>query len=149
MENNKDLMSRLKFISRIQPSEKLSIRELEAHPDNVINNVWRWIFRENSRNKTLSFLNETVAKSFEVIRNYSRSVKVSDQIIVSSVLEDLRASRQGLINLKETYNTDRKFVCDIDILLLLIEANLLELDPTINVSSDPRTECKNPDIVEY
>ena len=149
MENNRELLSKLKFIARIQPSEKLALRELEVHTDNVINNVWRWIFKENSRNKTLSFLNETIAKAFEVVRNYSKSTRVSDRIVVGNLIEDLRGSRQGLLNLKETYVSDRKFTCDIDVLLELIEANLLELDPTMNTRADPRVECKDTGLEEY
>ena len=40
------------------------------------------------------------------------------------MLNDLKQSRIGLVNLKYTYISDTKFCCDMDTLLQLIDSNL-------------------------
>ena len=40
----------------------------------------------------------------------------------------LKSSKSGLLNLKETYSYDIKFCCEIDVLLEMVEAKLIELD---------------------
>lgn len=127
METNRDLLSKLKFISRIQPSEKISLHTMQVHTDNSFTAFWRFVFRDNSRGKTLTFLDDTISKAFEVIRNYSRSTKTAELAMVANVVDDLRSCKQGLHNIKETYATDRKFCCDVDVLLQLIDANLVEI----------------------
>jgi hypothetical protein len=42
----------------------------------------------------------------------------------ANLISDLRNSKNGLNNLKETYNLDVKFVCDLDTLLQTIDAKL-------------------------
>jgi hypothetical protein len=128
MLTNRDLLSRLKFIGRIQPSEKVSLPDMSVCNDNIITTIWRSLFRDNSRQKTLSFVQDTIDKSFEIIHNYIRSDKKSDIMMIEFIVEDIKSSKQGLVNLKETYSMDRKFCCDIDLLLLTIDARLTELD---------------------
>ncbi len=127
METNRDLLSKLKFIARIQPSEKISLQQMKIVNDDSFTAFWRFIFRDNSRSKTLAFLDDTISKAFEVIRNYSKSSKASEVAMVQNVVEDLRNSKAGLHNIKETYSSDRKFCCDVDVLLQLIDANLIEM----------------------
>ena len=87
----------------------------------------RTLFQDN-RQKTLAFLNETVTKSFELIICYSRSEKVSELLMCKNLVSDLKKSKVGLTNLKDTYKLDIKFCCDIDTLIQMIDAKLDELD---------------------
>ena len=52
-----------------------------------------------------------------------------------NILNDLKISKSGLLNLKETYSFDTKFCCDIDVLLEMIEAKLIELDNFFEIHS--------------
>jgi predicted AAA+ superfamily ATPase len=133
MQTNRELLAKLKFISKIQPSEKVSLREMKVYPDDMVTTLLRTIFRDNSRAKTLSFIQDTIDKAFEIIHNYKKSEKQSDIIMVQHIVEDLRNSKNGLINLKETYVTDRKFCCDIDIILEGIDARLTEIQSYIPI----------------
>ena len=48
-----------------------------------------------------------------------------------NIVNDLKSSKNGLQNLKETYNNDIKFMCDIDVLIQIIDAKLLEMNDNL------------------
>lgn len=133
MQTNRELLAKLKFISKIQPSEKVNLREMRVYPDDLFTTIWRTLFRDNSRTKTLIFLQDTIDKAFEIVNNYKNSERKSDIIMVQNILFDLNNCKQGLHNLKETYSTDRKFNCDITIITECIDARLSELESFISI----------------
>lgn len=123
MESNKETISRLKFIGRIQIGDKVNLKSMYIQPDGLITQLLRSINQDN-RSKTLIFLQDTISKTFEILKCYEVSIKLSDQIMCANLISDLRNSKSGLNNLKETYNLDVKFVCDLDTLLQTIDAKL-------------------------
>lgn len=123
MESNKETISRLKFIGRIQIGDKVNLKSMYIQPDGLITQLLRSINQDN-RSKTLIFLQDTIAKTFEILKCYETSTRLSDQIMCTNLISDLRNSKSGLSNLKETYNLDVKFVCDLDTLLQTIDAKL-------------------------
>jgi hypothetical protein len=62
---------------------------------------------------------------------------MSEKIMCDNLILDLKSSREGIENLKKTYSTDLKFVCDLNCLLEFIDANLLELSPRLPILSSP------------
>lgn len=123
MELNKETISRLKFIGKIQIGDKVNLKSMYIQPDGLITQLLRSINQDN-RSKTLIFLQDTINKTFEILKCYEKSSKASEQIMHSNIILDLRNSKNGLNNLKETYNLDVKFVCDLDTLLQTIDAKL-------------------------
>jgi len=95
----------------------------------------------------LTFLQDTINKSFEIIKCYQKSKKQSDKIMCANLVEDLRNCKSGLINLKETYIQDIKFCCDIDTLLQMIEAKLSESSSYI--PPPPPSSVFSSDSAEY
>ena len=63
-----------------------------------------------------------------MILYFERSDKISERIMCGNLIDDLKKSKIGLANLKETYNTDVKFCCDIDTLIQMIDAKLTETE---------------------
>jgi hypothetical protein len=125
--NNKETISRLKFIGRIQIGDKINIKDMYLQTDGLLTQVARTIFQEN-RNKSLIFVQDTINKTFELLKCYDKSKKNADKYMCMNLITDLKNSKNGLINLKETYISDVKFVCDIDTILEIIEAKLSEID---------------------
>lgn len=123
MESNKETISRLKFIGKIQIGDKVNLKSMYIQPDGLITQLYRSINQDN-RSKTLIFLQDTITKTFEILKFYEKSLKVSDQIMCCNLIVDLKNSKSGLNNLKETYTMDVKFVCDLDTLLQTIDAKL-------------------------
>ena len=125
METNKETLSRLKFLGKIQIGEKINLKYMYVQNDGLLTQISRNIFQDN-RNKTLIFVQDTINKSFEILNCYEKSVKLAERIMCDNIIEDLKNSKKGLINMKETYATDVKFCCDIDTLLQIIDARLTE-----------------------
>ena len=123
MESNKETISRLKFIGKIQIGDKVNLKSMYIQPDGLVTQLLRSINQDN-RNKTLIFLQDTISKTFEILKCYEKSIKNSDQIMCSNLILDLKNSKMGINNLKETYTLDIKFVCDLDTLLQTIDAKL-------------------------
>jgi hypothetical protein len=123
MESNKETISRLKFIGKIQIGDKVNLKSMYIQPDGLITQLFRSINQDN-RSKTLIFLQDTITKTFEILKFYEKSAKASDQIMCTNLIVDLKNSKNGLNNLKETYTMDVKFVCDLDTLLQTIDAKL-------------------------
>lgn len=126
MNENKETISRLKFIGKIQIGEKIDVKNMYLETDSILTQITRTVL-QNNRNKTLVFIHDTITKSFEVLRCYQKSKKKSEQLMCSYLIEDLKNSKTGLNNIKKTYERDPKFCCDIDTLLQMIEAKLSEI----------------------
>jgi hypothetical protein len=148
MDNNKETISRLKFIGKIQIGEKVNLKYMYIQNDGIITQLSRIIFQDN-RSKTLTFLQDTINKSFEIIKCYQKSKKQSEKIMCVNLVEDLKNSKSGLINLKETYTDDIKFCCDIDTLLQMIEAKLSESSNYIPLPPPPPSSIFSSDSNEY
>jgi hypothetical protein len=141
MDINKETISRLKFIGKIQIGDKVNLRYMYIQPDGLMTQISRSLLQDN-RAKTLSFLQDTVNKTFEILKCYEKTKKNSDKIMCLNLISDLKNSKNGLNNLKETYAQDIKFICDLDTLLQTIDAKLSELEknpfsPLIKPSPSP------------
>jgi len=127
MNANREIISKLKFIGKIQIGEKIDLKNMHLQSDGLYTQITRTINQEN-RYKTLVFIQDTISKAFEIIKCYENSIKSADKIMCSNIVSDLKFSRNGLNNLKETYAYDIKFCCDIDVLLEMINAKLSEIE---------------------
>lgn len=127
MDSNRETISRLKFIGKIQIGDKVNIKSMFIQPDGLITQLLRSINQDN-RNKTLIFIQDTINKTFEILKCYEKSSNIAEQIICKNLLFDLKNSKGGLQNLKETYSLDLKFICDIDTLVQTIDAKLLDIN---------------------
>lgn len=129
MESDKEVISRLKFIGKIQKGEKINVKYMFVQPEGIATRVSRTLINKDNRSNTLNFIRGTIARTFEIISSYSTSQKESQRHICLHVINDLNQSKNGLINLKDTYLDDIKFTCDIDTLLQEIDAKLAEIEP--------------------
>jgi len=133
MLTNKETISRLKFIGKIEINDKIDLKNMCIAHDGLYTQLTRTVFQDN-RSKTLVFIQDTISKSFEILRCYEKSNKNHEKLMCLNVINDLKTSRAGLKNLKETYIADIKFCCDMDVLLEMIDAKLSELDMEIFLS---------------
>lgn len=143
MESNKEVISRLKFIGKIQKGEKINSRLMYVQQCGLITQFARTFLQDN-RCKTLTFIQDTITRSFELISCYDKSSKFSDIILCNKLIQDLKKSKVGIVNLKETYLDDIKFCCDLETLNEVIDAKLLEYEKTFKNSYDENT-FKNDD----
>ena len=125
MVSNKETISRLKFIGKIQKGEKINVRNMQVQPESFITSLTRTFFNVDTRQNALLFIHDTVNRAFEILTVYEKSEDESEKVMYSHLIRDLNQAKQGLINLKETYNYDRKVCCDLQVLLEIIDAKML------------------------
>ena len=128
MDNNNDVISKLKFISRIQKGEKINVHGLFLQEESYITSLSRTLLRPESRTKTLSFIQNVITKSIEIIKTYINSSKYSKQLIAQNIIHDLTESKKGLINLKTTYSEDVMFCCNMDSLIEMIDIEISDIN---------------------
>ena len=126
MDIKNETFSRLKLISKIQIGDKINLnKDISITPDGVITQISRMLYQEN-RMKTLVFVQDTINKTFEILKCYERSNKKTDIMMCKNLLKDLKSSKIGLSNLKETYSIYVKYQCDIEVVLQLIDTKISE-----------------------
>jgi hypothetical protein len=114
MENNEEIISRLKFIGHIQKDEKIDVRHVSRQPNNLLTKLYRSVLYPDNRTNSLKFIRDVINRSFEIIEN----LLIKEDIITCKVIfSDLLKAKTGMYNLKYTYNEDTKFCCDIDVLI--------------------------------
>lgn len=141
MESESEIQSRLKFISKIQKGEKINTKYLYIQPVGFLTGIARSLFNQDNRSNTLAFLQNTIIKTFDILKLYCYSGKrKSDYMICLNILKDLKQAKIGLLNIKETYILDLKFCCDIDILVQQIEIVLIENEENEEDKEDEENE---------
>jgi hypothetical protein len=121
MDNIKEHISNLKFISKINPGDKIDTVNMFRSGPSIFTSLMRTL-RFDNRLNTLKFINATIQGTFELLEYLERS----NSSLFDSIVSDLHAAEKGLENLKETYSDDVKFQCDIDTLLQIIRAKVEE-----------------------
>lgn len=129
MDTNKEVVSRLKFISRINKGEKINVRS--AYPfvqqDDMSTRLSRTFYYKDNRGNALNFVRNTIDRSFEILNLYQKSRKKSEKALCNNIVTDLKRAKNGINNLRETYTTDTMFCCDLDTILQEIDAKLMEI----------------------
>ena len=130
MDNTEnEIISRLKFIGKIQQGDKINVKYMYIQPDNYYTKLSRTIFNQDSRSNTLNFLRNTIHTSFTIIDKYMDiEITVIQKEKCNNIVIDLKKSTSGLICIKDTYLHDIKFICDIDTLLQEINIKILEIE---------------------
>lgn len=123
-DTHSEVMSKLKFISKIRKGDKINVRYLYIQPDNITTKISRTLYNVDNRINTLNFIETTIRRGFEVISLHSNSDRTYDVQIRENVIRDLASCKDGLINIKETYIDDIMFRCKIDTFIQEIDAKL-------------------------
>lgn len=131
MEQDEEVISRLKFIGKLQKGEKINVKYMFVQSESIITSVSRYLIHQDNRQNTLNMVKDTIDKSFDIISLYSISDKKSQQQICTNIIQDLKSVKNGVKNLKETYIIDTKFCCDMDTILQGIDARLSEIKTDI------------------
>lgn len=147
----RDVLSKLKFISKLQSGFKMNTKNLTIQPDTWYTSLLRTFFTLDDRDKSYTFVSTVISKSFEILMQYigkieqtrilsdhpkvrpSSDLPLGDQedsifynIICATIIEDLKNSLMGINRLKETYKTDKLLCCQYEVLTGEINARLIE-----------------------
>ena len=146
MDTNREVISRLKFISRINKQDKINTRHVYVQPSGIMTTLSRTFLNPDNRGNALTFVQETVMRAFEIISTFERSEREADRTMVICILKDLHQSKIGLSNLKNTYATDLKLNADLDTLIQDIDVKLAALAPKYPLTEDAPPNEPYPNI---
>lgn len=119
-----ELMSRLKFISRVGKQEKINLKSFTFEA-NTLWGSFRRFFNAENRTGTLDFLRTTVLDSFELlIHTLGDESNHAGKQFAQHLLEDLVASKYGIMNLQNTYADDKFLVSHLQTLLQTIDVKI-------------------------
>lgn len=126
-DSRRQVLTRLKFIGRLQPHDKIDSRTLRVESNSIITPFKRLFVTGDSRETTLNFFSSTIDRSFEIIAGHINSKNVSERIFCANVIQDLIASVKGLRATQGTYEDDNYTVCEIDVLIQTVQAKIWEI----------------------
>jgi hypothetical protein len=125
-DSRRQVLTRLKFIGRLQPHDKIDSRTLRIESNSIITPLKRLFVTGDSRETTLNFFSSTIDRSFEIIAGHINSKNVADRIFCANVIQDLIASVKGLRATQGTYADDNYTVCEIDVIVQAVQAKIWE-----------------------
>lgn len=131
-----EILSRLKFIGRVQKGEKINTKYLYVQSVGFFTGISRTFITQDNRANTMDFLQNTISKIFDIFYLYEKSKKQSDISVCINLIKDLKQAKSGIMNLKETYNIDIKFSCDADVLIENINIKINEFENKFQIEKN-------------
>jgi hypothetical protein len=119
-----EIQSRLKFISNVQIGDKINVKFMLIQKDCVSTKLSRTLYYEN-RITTLNFVRDNINRALEII---TKSCCQQDKELTSNLIIDLKNSKIGIENLRQTYINDIKFCCDLNTVLQNIDIKIIECE---------------------
>ena len=118
-------ITNLKIIGSCCKNNRLCVRknQLIIDTDDYLQSVRRWYHRD-SRDLTLIFIKNTINNAINLIKSLNNNEINIDlkEWTLTTLLQELINAKEGLINLKTTYNDDGVFKASIDIIIDRLEA---------------------------
>ncbi len=126
-----DIVSKLKFISKIREGEKLDVKSLtlgEGFKDSVYRT---FVARNESRYTTLEFIRMIVHEAFDLASKYLQKEEKFFKDIGKMVITSLNECKSGLLNLIKTYSEDRMYISRLETLMTTLETKTIDLQRQI------------------
>ena len=132
-----DVVSKLKFISKIKEGEVVDVRTLSLMPKNswitiTYRTIRTIIDHEESRSTTFTFFEDVYNNAFILIAKYlpySNITIYNDAI--DMILSAIRESKDGINNHSKTYKEDRMHTAKVETLTNMLKTKEEELNRTI------------------
>ena len=111
------ISSTLKFIGQINKNEKIDVKNMYLQPNTFITSIIRTLYQLDNRQNTLELIQKTIEQCLEIIQNDN-----TEPLIKTNFLVDLEKSKEGIRNLKYTYNNDTMFCCNLESIIQMIDS---------------------------
>lgn len=134
-----DIISRLKFISTVEPGEKIDVSTQTIMPNTYMNQIYNAFMRSEGRMDTLNFVRQSVTDAFDLLGSYTTRDNSYDRRIAHMIVDALVSSRRGILALTDTYKHDRMLTSRIETLVDLLDAKLSELPEDLRPEADNYT----------
>jgi hypothetical protein len=145
--NLETIILNLKIIAKIQIGNKLCINEKNIYIDNTyFQSIYRYIY-DNSRSKTIDFLeylDKELSIKIENILNNSNNPELdlflnTRESILVNLNHNIQLSLVGLNNLKDTYDNDQFTKSKIEIIINSFELKIKKISNIFVVNNDQKS----------
>ncbi len=136
MDDTSEVISRLKFLAKINKGEKINTRHgshLSVQPDGILTSISRSFFNTDNRDNAITFIVHAFKRGFELMEKFASSMTTYDKAMTANLHHDIYNSLAGLENLKATYATDVMFCCKIDTIIQETVARLIQTGEKYNI----------------
>jgi len=116
MDPTHEISSQLKFIATIQAGDKINVVNKQTEEPGWKTSIMRWLIHPDRRENTLEFLSSIFTKSFRILDIFLKSTIRSERTLCLNIIKDLYNARDGVNNLKITYQDDNMFCCRLETL---------------------------------
>jgi hypothetical protein len=123
-----DVVSKLRFISKIRKGEKINISTLTLVEDTWVNNFCRSLSSEDSRGKTLEFIKDVSSRALGYAVDFILNGDKFKRTLGLMILEDIKSMHSGIDGLVGTYGADRMFVAKIEAFQNLLNAKIVDIE---------------------
>ena len=123
-----EVLSKLKFIGKIEKGEKINVKYLFVQPSNWFTKISRTFYMTDNRINAFNFIESTINRCFEIISVNKQTKAFSSYKLIDIILNDIRDSLVGIKNLKDTYSYDVMFCCKLDTLIDSINFRINEYE---------------------
>lgn len=126
--NFRDILGKLKFISKIQEGEKIDLASLSLMENCTTTRLYRtFIGRNESRQKALEFFQQTIKDAFNLASRHLQTRGSFHRRLGEMLIQGLEECKTGIVHHSLTYSDDKLFIADSEALLDLLKAELDEL----------------------
>lgn len=123
-----DVLSKLRFISKIRKGEKINISTLSLVEDTWINNFYRTLSFEDSRSKTLEFIKDVSDRALGYVADFILNGDKFKRSVGLMILEDIKNMNNGISGLAATYGSDRMFVSKVEAFQTLLNVKVADIE---------------------
>lgn len=123
-KNIQEIVSKLKFISKIQPGQKINVSVMSPSKLGVLPWLYRkfWLVEDSA--STQCFLDTIFHEAFQTSENYLKRDDPFYREMGTIIREALKESKLGLKALAKTYEKDVMFVSKIETVESTLDAKL-------------------------
>lgn len=110
-----ELVSKLAFIGKLKPGEKIEVKNLSVWENNLVTQFHRtFVVSGESREVSLEFITTLISKAFEVSETLLAAEDELSHDGGCLVVSKLKLARDGLNSLADTYSNDRLCTSQIE-----------------------------------
>jgi len=133
-----DIVSKLKFISKIKEGEKLDVSTLTLCENTLFSSLYRTLLRRGeSREATLVFIRGVIGEAFDLAYVFLCRDSPLCNDIGETIVSSLHESKSGLLKLTKSYTDDRMFVSKIEALICTLDTKIKDLERDIKKRRKP------------
>ena len=156
------LLINLKIISKIQKNGRItrSYDGIISLENNVFYQAIKRFISNDSRKQAIFEINSIISESINILHHIlnskymNKTFNETDEYIkncenISLILSELELSKQGIENLKFTYQNDPNIISQIDILILKINTTIKDVNNKLSYFKSFLQAESNPPPLEY